>query len=187
MRLTTLLSSAVALASFFTPISAAALLAIDLGTDSLKASLVKPGVPFDVLVTKEGRRKTPSLVTLRKDDRSFGGEAANLVSRRAGERETLRALLARDFCSAARELTRMYYRLLVSLKILSQQSSCCSVTLHPTPALNCINPSTRYPSEPPPAALLPSALRRHRTPSKSFSRCSSPTSRRWQTRLQEKA
>jgi len=79
MRLLTLVSSAVALASFFTPISAAALLAIDLGTDSFKASLVKPGVPFDVLVTKEGRRKTQSLVTLRKDDRSFGGEAANLV------------------------------------------------------------------------------------------------------------
>nr|CRX79209.1 hypothetical protein ls5931a1_00047 [Leucosporidium scottii] len=81
MRLLTLVSSAVALASFFTPISAAALLAIDLGTDSFKASLVKPGVPFDVLVTKEGRRKTQSLVTLRKDDRSFGGEAANLATR----------------------------------------------------------------------------------------------------------
>lgn len=88
MRLTILVSSAVALASIFTPISAAALLAIDLGTDSFKASLVKPGVPFDVLVTKEGRRKTQSLVTLRKDDRSFGGEAANLVrvlERRQGD------------------------------------------------------------------------------------------------------
>ena len=77
MKLFTLLQSALSLASVA---QAASLLAVDLGTDSFKASLVKPGVPFDVLVTKEGRRKTQSLVTLRKEDRSFGGEAANLVS-----------------------------------------------------------------------------------------------------------
>ncbi|KDE04159.1 hypothetical protein MVLG_05384 [Microbotryum lychnidis-dioicae p1A1 Lamole] len=61
--------------------SAASLLAIDLGTDSLKASLVKPGVPFDVLLTKEGRRKTPVVMTIRKGERSFGGEAVNLATR----------------------------------------------------------------------------------------------------------
>lgn len=79
-----LLSSLVTLISlllvFPIPASAAALLAIDYGTDSFKASLVKPGVAFDVLVTREGRRKTPSLVTMRGEDRSFGGEAANMVS-----------------------------------------------------------------------------------------------------------
>ncbi|KAK4048426.1 lumenal Hsp70 protein [Microbotryomycetes sp. JL201] len=58
----------------------AALLAIDYGADSFKASLVKPGVPFDVLVTKEGRRKTPSTLTMRGDDRAFGGESVNLPS-----------------------------------------------------------------------------------------------------------
>jgi hypoxia up-regulated 1 len=82
MRPATVLSGVVALVSLLSPTSAASLLAIDYGTDSFKASLVKPGVPFDVLVTKEGRRKTASLVTLRGEDRSFGGEAANLVSRR---------------------------------------------------------------------------------------------------------
>ncbi|SCV73166.1 BQ2448_7091 [Microbotryum intermedium] len=61
--------------------SATSLLAIDLGTDALKASLVKPGVPFDVLLTKEGRRKTPTVMTIRKGDRSFGGEAVNLATR----------------------------------------------------------------------------------------------------------
>ncbi|SCZ94651.1 BZ3500_MvSof-1268-A1-R1_Chr12-3g04022 [Microbotryum saponariae] len=61
--------------------SAASLLAIDLGTDALKASLVKPGVPFDVLLTKEGRRKTPVVMTIRKGERSFGGEAVNLATR----------------------------------------------------------------------------------------------------------
>ncbi|CEQ42690.1 SPOSA6832_04532, partial [Sporobolomyces salmonicolor] len=57
---------------------AAALLAVDYGTDSFKASLVKPGVPFDVLLTKEGKRKTPSLVAFRGEDRFVGGDAASL-------------------------------------------------------------------------------------------------------------
>ncbi|KAK4052307.1 lumenal Hsp70 protein [Microbotryomycetes sp. JL221] len=62
-------------------VDGAALLAVDYGADSFKASLVKPGVPFDVLVTKEGRRKTPSTVTMRGEDRSFGGESVNLATR----------------------------------------------------------------------------------------------------------
>lgn len=80
MRTMLLVSLLMTVLCMLTPVSGAALLAIDYGTDSFKASLVKPGVAFDVLVTKEGRRKTPSLVTMRGDDRSFGGEAANLVS-----------------------------------------------------------------------------------------------------------
>ncbi|GAA6007387.1 hypothetical protein JCM11491_004144, partial [Sporobolomyces phaffii] len=59
----------------------ASLLAIDYGTDSFKASLVKPGVPFDVLLTKEGKRKVPSLVSIRGEDRVLGGDAANLATR----------------------------------------------------------------------------------------------------------
>ena len=59
--------------------SAASLLAIDYGTDSFKASLVKPGVPFDVLLTKEGRRKTQAIVTYRNDERFVGGDAESLV------------------------------------------------------------------------------------------------------------
>lgn len=60
---------------------AASLLAIDYGTDSFKASLIKPGVPFDVLINRDSKRKTPSLVVLRGEERAFGGEAGNLVSR----------------------------------------------------------------------------------------------------------
>lgn len=70
------------LATLLSPLlsSAASLLAIDYGTDGFKASLIKPGVPFDVLINKDSKRKTPSIVTLRGEERSFGGEAANLVS-----------------------------------------------------------------------------------------------------------
>ena len=79
MRSTTVLSFVALLGSLASPVAGASLLAIDYGTDGFKASLVKPGVPFDVLINKDSKRKTPSLVTLRGEDRSFGAEAANLV------------------------------------------------------------------------------------------------------------
>ncbi|GAA5930859.1 uncharacterized protein JCM15063_002480 [Sporobolomyces koalae] len=71
----------VALSTVVPAASAASLLAIDYGTDSFKASLVKPGVPFDVLLTKEGKRKVPTLVSIRGQDRFVGGDAANLATR----------------------------------------------------------------------------------------------------------
>ncbi|GAA5891468.1 hypothetical protein JCM8208_007291 [Rhodotorula glutinis] len=71
----------VALVSVLPSASAASLLAIDYGTDSFKASLVKPGVPFDVLLTKEGRRKTQAIVTYRGDERFVGGDAESLATR----------------------------------------------------------------------------------------------------------
>ncbi|GAA5940238.1 hypothetical protein JCM3775_004408 [Rhodotorula graminis] len=76
-----LASLLVALVSVLPSASAASLLAIDYGTDSFKASLVKPGVPFDVLLTKEGRRKTQAVVTYRGDERFVGGDAEGLATR----------------------------------------------------------------------------------------------------------
>lgn len=61
-------------------VNAASMLAIDYGTDSFKASLVKPGVPFDVLLTKEGKRKAPAQVAYRGQDRFVGSDAQTLVS-----------------------------------------------------------------------------------------------------------
>jgi hypothetical protein len=54
-------------------------LAIDYGADWIKASLVKPGVPFDVLLNKDSKRKIQSSVAWKNDDRMFGTDAFNLV------------------------------------------------------------------------------------------------------------
>lgn len=62
------------------PTTAAAVLAIDYGTDWIKASLMKPGVPFDVLLNKDSKRKIQSSVGWKKDDRLFGQDSFNLVS-----------------------------------------------------------------------------------------------------------
>ena len=57
----------------------AAILAIDYGSDWIKASLMKPGLPFDVLLNKDSKRKIQSSVAWKRDDRLFGSDAANLV------------------------------------------------------------------------------------------------------------
>jgi hypoxia up-regulated 1 len=59
----------------------ASVLAIDYGNDWIKASLMKPGVPFDVLLNKDSKRKIQSAVGWKLGDRLFGTDAANMVSR----------------------------------------------------------------------------------------------------------
>ncbi|KAG2078423.1 actin-like ATPase domain-containing protein [Suillus decipiens] len=61
--------------------SLASILAIDYGSDWIKASLMKPGVPFDVLLNKDSKRKIQSSVAWKKDERLFGSDAANMASR----------------------------------------------------------------------------------------------------------
>jgi len=58
----------------------ASLLAIDYGSEWIKTSLVKPGVPFDVLVDKDSKRKIRSSVAWKGDHRLFGSDAYDLVS-----------------------------------------------------------------------------------------------------------
>lgn len=61
--------------------SLASILAVDYGSDWIKASLMKPGVPFDVLLNKDSKRKIQSSVAWKKDERLFGSDAANMASR----------------------------------------------------------------------------------------------------------
>ncbi|RXW20133.1 hypothetical protein EST38_g5719 [Candolleomyces aberdarensis] len=59
----------------------ASVLAIDYGADFTKASLMKPGVPFDVLLNKDSKRKIQSSVAWKRGDRLFGQDAAHLATR----------------------------------------------------------------------------------------------------------
>jgi hypothetical protein len=86
------------------PSALGALLAVDYGTEWTKASLVKPGIPLDVLLDKgecdalpvicetigtcilillsnpiDSKRKMQSVVGFKRDERVFGGEAVNAV------------------------------------------------------------------------------------------------------------
>ncbi|KAI0651124.1 actin-like ATPase domain-containing protein [Trametes meyenii] len=57
------------------------ILAIDYGADFIKASLMKPGQPFDVLLNRDSKRKIQSTVGWKKNDRLFGQDAANIAGR----------------------------------------------------------------------------------------------------------
>ena len=58
----------------------ASILAIDYGSDWIKASLIKPGVPFDVLLNRDSKRKIQATVGWKNNDRLFGSDAFNVVS-----------------------------------------------------------------------------------------------------------
>ncbi|KAH9954483.1 actin-like ATPase domain-containing protein [Russula dissimulans] len=60
---------------------AATVLAIDYGSDFIKASLIKPGTPFDVLLDKDSKRKIRSSVAWKNGERVFGQDAFNLATR----------------------------------------------------------------------------------------------------------
>ncbi|KAF7977890.1 hypothetical protein HWV62_2438 [Athelia sp. TMB] len=68
--------------SVFYEAAFASVLAIDYGSDWIKASLMKPGVPFDVLLNKDSKRKIQSSVGWKKTDRLFGSDAYNIVRSR---------------------------------------------------------------------------------------------------------
>jgi hypoxia up-regulated 1 len=52
---------------------------IDYGTDWFKVSLVKPGVPLEIVLNRESKRKTSSIVALRHNIRHLGSDAVALV------------------------------------------------------------------------------------------------------------
>jgi len=58
----------------------AAVMAIDYGAQWFKVALVKPGVPLDLVLNRESKRKTPSNICIRDGIRLYGNEANNLVS-----------------------------------------------------------------------------------------------------------
>jgi len=65
--------------SLYTTTTAASVLAIDYGTDFIKASLMKPGVAFDVLLNRDSKRKIAASVAWKGNERLFGTDAVNIV------------------------------------------------------------------------------------------------------------
>lgn len=47
----------------------------------MKLSLVQPGIPFDVLLNHDSKRKTQSVVSIKGDDKLVGDDAATLAAR----------------------------------------------------------------------------------------------------------
>ncbi|KAF2084055.1 actin-like ATPase domain-containing protein [Saccharata proteae CBS 121410] len=74
--------------------AASAVLGIDLGTEYLKAALVKPGIPLEIVLSKDSKRKEASAVALKTPrnpvagafpERAYGGDALALGARFPGD------------------------------------------------------------------------------------------------------
>uniref|UniRef100_A0A8D3CMS6 Hypoxia up-regulated protein 1 n=1 Tax=Scophthalmus maximus TaxID=52904 RepID=A0A8D3CMS6_SCOMX len=52
-----------------------AVMSVDLGSEWMKMAIVKPGVPMEIVLNKESRRKTPIAVCLKETERLFGDNA----------------------------------------------------------------------------------------------------------------
>ncbi|KAK7055392.1 actin-like ATPase domain-containing protein [Favolaschia claudopus] len=76
-----LLPLALAVLSLLPHSAFASVLAIDYGADWIKASVMSPGIPFDVLLNKDSKRKIQAVVGWKKSDRLFSTDAFNLASR----------------------------------------------------------------------------------------------------------
>ncbi|KAL8747825.1 MAG: hypothetical protein Q9190_000325 [Brigantiaea leucoxantha] len=90
------LSSATIFISLFilfvsTASAASAVLGIDLGTEYIKAALVKPGIPLEIVLTKDSKRKETAAVAFKPSksgsdskifpERAYGGDALALFAR----------------------------------------------------------------------------------------------------------
>lgn len=76
--------------------AASAVLGVDLGTEYIKAALVKPGVPLEIVLTKDSKRKETSAVSFKPaksgplpagsyPERFYGGDAIALQARFPGD------------------------------------------------------------------------------------------------------
>ncbi|KAL4799079.1 Hsp70 protein-domain-containing protein [Aspergillus venezuelensis] len=114
--------------SFPAPTAAAgsAVLGIDVGTEYLKAALVKPGIPLEIVLTKDSKRKESAAVAFkptRKSDASFperfyGGDALALSARYPDDvYVNLKTLLGLPFDDGKGELLETYHERYPALRL----------------------------------------------------------------------
>ena len=78
----------------YTALAASAVIGVDLGTEYIKATLVKPGIPLEIVLTKDSRRKEMSAVAFKPakniksgdfPERVYGSDAIALSARFPGD------------------------------------------------------------------------------------------------------
>lgn len=109
--------------------AAAALFAIDLGTEFLKVSVVKPGrIPISIVINEMSKRKTPALVGFVSGDRLVGEEAAALTARHPDKIVShLRDLLGRPADHGRLRTLRQINRLSYPLEAAANRSWAAAV------------------------------------------------------------
>lgn len=128
------------LISFAAPASAAgsAVLGIDVGTEYFKAALVKPGIPLEIVLSKDSKRKESAAIafkpTREKDssfpERFYGGNALALAARYPDDvYMNLKTLLGIPFNGGNEETVKRFWSRYPALKLESAPGGRGSVAL----------------------------------------------------------
>jgi len=98
----------------YTASAASAVLGIDIGTEYIKAALVKPGIPLEIVLTKDSKRKETAAVAFKSSrqgvatvekgnfpERIYGGDALAIAARFPGDvYPNLKPLLGLQFAGS---------------------------------------------------------------------------------------
>ncbi|KAJ6156091.1 hypothetical protein N7497_004976 [Penicillium chrysogenum] len=128
------------LLSFAGPASAAgsAVLGIDIGTEYFKAALVKPGIPLEIVLTKDSKRKESAAVAFKPTresdapfpERFYGGNALALAARYPDDVYiNLKTLLGVPFNDGDQEAVKTYWNRFPALKLETAPDGRGSVAL----------------------------------------------------------
>ncbi|KAK5013470.1 lumenal Hsp70 protein, partial [Cryomyces antarcticus] len=110
--------------------AASAVLGIDLGTEFIKAALVKPGIPLEIVLTKDSKRKETSAVAFKSStsgsaseefpQRLYGSDALALAARYPGDvYPNLKPLLGLSVDGAGQDVMKDYQRRLPAVELVS--------------------------------------------------------------------
>ena len=58
----------------------AAVIGIDMGSESFKIGIVRPGSNIDIVLNEQTKRKTPTVITYRDGERFFGEAHGRVIS-----------------------------------------------------------------------------------------------------------
>ncbi|RLL99656.1 hypothetical protein CFD26_106575 [Aspergillus turcosus] len=116
------------LLSFPAPTSAAgsAVLGVDVGTEYIKAALVKPGIPLEIVLTKDSKRKESAAVAFKPTresnapfpERFYGGDALALAARYPDDvYANLKTLLGVAFENGDSEMVETYHSRYPALRL----------------------------------------------------------------------
>lgn len=56
----------------------AAVMSVDLGSEWMKVGVVSPGVPMEIALNRESKRKTPAIIAFRDNTRTIGEDAQTI-------------------------------------------------------------------------------------------------------------
>jgi len=70
--------AAFVLLAFASTVNAVAVMSVDIGSEWMKVAVVSPGVPMEIVLNIDSKRKTATAVAFRDGERSFEGEAENI-------------------------------------------------------------------------------------------------------------